>query len=301
MRLSKQVMQTTLACVLLIATAIGCVPTGLNATHDYVLVHTEGESLVRTADDDPLYPEFEDEVLSDPKARLFMNVFEHTTEAYLATNTHTRFSQTVANRPVVVIDAGQGTVLRRIRVQDGGRLVAIELALGLGDSGEVDMAYTREALPRAVAPLLMELVGMEPPDAASPAAARDALWQGFAAALEAVQITGAEGQATVTACPLGSSLTPAGGTADAERISTFFCRLLATTSANYPQTYLLWFASYDAGETAYGKILLAMRRMPSGRDVSIGAFAATYGETFPAERAAINALAAEVFGAVPAD
>lgn len=295
MRSSRLGLRVALACICLITILAGCMPTGLNATHDYVLVHTVDGGLVRVADDAPLYQQFDQEVRANPKAALLLNVFEHTNEAYLATNTRTHFSQTVANRPVIVIDAGEGAVLRDIRVQDGDRRVPIELVLGLGNAGTVDMAYTREALPRAVAPLVMELVGLEPPDAAAPAPARDALWSGFAAALERIQVASGEGGVPVTTCPENA----ASPQEDAARIGAFFCRLLATTSANYPQSYLLWFASYDAGEAAYGKVLLAMRRMPPDAEASIDAFITTYGETFPAERETIHALATEVLGAAP--
>ncbi|MHB0857229.1 MAG: hypothetical protein ACYC5M_06620 [Anaerolineae bacterium] len=296
MRHSRPRMQIALVCAWLVVQALGCVPSGLHATHTFVLARSEGDALVRIADDDPLYQAFEHEILGDPRAQMLLNVLEHTTEAMLATNAPTRFRQTVANRPVVVIDSQEAGVLDHLRVQHGQDSVPIELALALGDAGAVNLAHAREAMPMATASLLMELVGLAPPDKEAPAAAREALWGGFAAALETTPMP-ADAQEGVTAtCPLPLKVSHEEESGESERVGAFFCHLLATTDAYYPQKHLLWFASYDAGEMAYGKVLLAMRRMPPGSEASIETFVRTFGETFPAERETVQALAEQALG-----
>ena len=59
---------------------------------------------------------------------------------------------------------------------------------------------------------------------------------------------------------------------------------------------MLWFANYDAEDTVYAKVLLAMHHMSGGQQASVAGFIQSYGEVFPAEREATRRLADEVFG-----
>jgi len=316
--------------VLLLIALCGCQPQVIGTEREYILARMEGDTLAVLADADPLYDQFETDVLSDAYLRLLLMTFEHTTEAFLATNRHSPFPQTLANRPVIVLDSAAPGPLRNVRLRTGRRMVTVELALGLGREGRLDLAFAREEMAGAIAPLLLALAGAKvprqdvAPELAIETAPEVAFAAGFAAALEALYAQRhperwAAWKAQAEQDPAARErlqryedvprnafrFRPGGDAAvlrsaeEAQRtpgvVATFFYRLLLQAEEGYPQRFLLWFVSYAPEEVPYGKVLLAVASLPGGQ-LSLPAFIASYGENFPAERQDIQKLAAEVFG-----
>jgi len=318
-----------LACCCLLLSLSGCMPSVVQTSHEYVLARTEGGQLLIVEDDDPLYQQFDDWVFSDPYRRRLLDVFEHTTEAFLATNTPTSLPQTMANRLIVVVDSDQAGVLREITLHHDGHRVPIELAIGVGREGSVDLDHARRILPRVMAPLLLELVGLEPepaPASASPAlheptTPSQAFWLGFQEALVSLGAqqpqesassllpqetinpgAGERPQCVPQAPSLKGAQPPAsarsfeGASRTPGLVATFLCRLLQQAGSFYPQRHMLWFASFDPEEIPYSKLLLAVSRMPSHQGISVQGFIEAYIETFPAEKTPVRTLAREIFG-----
>jgi len=294
-----------MVCVCFLASLSGCMPSVIGTDHEYVLVRTEGTELVVVQDDDPLYEQFDDQVFDDAHLRRLLMVFEHTTESFLATNIPSPLTQTIANRLIIVVDSQERALLHDITVHHNGASVPIELAIGVGHDGRVDLALARKNLPRAMAPLLLELVGLKQdrthtsasPDAHEVASRSEAFWVAFEAALEsACTERHAELAEDLPAGELPSSPRPVFGGPTPEVVATLICRLLQQAGSFYPQRHMLWFASFEPDEIPYAKFLLAVSRMPRHRDVSIQTFVESYAETFPAERASVFSLAEEVLG-----
>lgn len=327
----RRFLRILLLCLILVSCDV--LPSVIKTDHQYILVRTEGDKLTVLEDEDSLFARFDAEVLSDPYLARLLSVFENTTESFLATNTISPLSQTIANHLVIVLDSADAGVLRRINVYARGEAVPIELALGLGREGQIDLAWARQHFARGMGLLLLELAGLQPerealapePSIDEPTTPSRALRVGFAAALEALY-----GQPHVDALRL-SIQTSADPTArerllryeaiprnglryrfvdgvptaelrppeEAMRtpgvVATFFYRLLQRANRFYPQRYLLWFNSYEPEEIPYGKVLLVINRLPP-RSLSMRAFIAHYVETFPAEREAVLKLAEEVLG-----
>jgi len=292
--------------------------------------------LVLVVDDDPLYEQFDAQVFRDPYLTLLLMVFEHTTEAFLATNTLAPWRQTIANRLIIVLDSRDMGVLRDITVHHNDVRVPIELAIGVGHDGRVDLELARQSFARVIAPLLLELVGLRrdgpvpsaSPQVHEPTTRSEAFWVGFEMALESIygeqhrelleelrarEPGDPEALDRLHRYELGprnrlrfsfEGNAPATKTRSPEEaartpgvVATFVCRLLNEAGSFYPQRYMLWFVSYEPEEIPYGKFLLAVSRMPRHGEVSIQAFIESYAETFPAERDSVVALAEEVLGA----
>jgi len=311
----------------------GCFPGVLHTDHEYVLVVEQGQRLMQLADDDPLYAQFDEIVLSDPDLDRLLIVYEHTTEAFIATNEPTALSQTIANLPVIVLDGSQVGVLRDVTVGSDDGDIRVELAIGLGLGGARDLALARQRFAPAMAPALLYLMGVKLPDDEDSLVgplyeitdATTALARGFAAALQALD-------ARDQRIPHGAA-EPEGAWADASAIqmadlvarngyrylydgtvptddlrsmeqavqtpgvvATYFYRLFDRATGYYPQHHMLWFANYEGDEVVHGKLMLALGRMPRGEPASIDVFIDAYGETFPSERDALETLYRETFG-----
>ena len=323
-----------LAIVCLCVSLVSCniVPSVIRTDHQYILVRTVEDRLVVLEDDDPLFGRFDAEVLDDPYLARLLSIFENTTESFLATNALTSLSQTISNHLIIVLDSADVGVLHRVKVYAGGEAVPIELALGVGREGQVDLAFVRQNLARAMGMLLLELAGLKPkpgdlatePAIYEPTTPERAFWVGFGAALEAFygeqhldllrllyQDSSPEVRDRLSryeAIPRnGLRYRFANGTPTAELhppeeamrtpgvVATFFYRLLRQDEGFYPQRYLLWFNSYEPEEIPYGKVLLAANRL-SGKDLSVQAFIAGYVEAFPSEKEAVLTLAEQAFG-----
>jgi len=319
----------------------GCMPSIVRTEHDYVLIRREGDTLAIVEDDDPLYDRFEGQVLSHPSGegdsypRLLLMIYEHATEAFLATNVLTSLSQTIANRPMIVVDSSEMGVLRNVVSHHHGERVPVELALGVGNEGEVDLDMARQDFARLMASLLLELMGVNP-DPQSPVrrgpvyemtTPRQAFYTGFEAALDAVYgqqhpelLHELEREARESPEVLDRlyryELVPSNGLrfrfdggrptseirsrAEAARtpgvVATFLYRLLRCAGHYYPQRHMLWFANFESEETPYAKVLLAMNHMSGREDVSVQAFIESYIEVFPAEGTSVSLLADQVLG-----
>ncbi len=316
-----------LLCILCSLCPVACsaslVPVVISTEHEYVLTRFEGEKMVTVEDDDPLYERFDTHVLSDPYLRQLITLFEDTTEAFWATNTLTSFSQTVENRLVVVVNSPRAEVLHDVVVEDGSRRVPIELALGLGRDGVVDLAHARQHFAPTMARLLWELVGLPPSDAppVPPHEITDpstALERGFEMAIDAMheerssqrlREAPSERHALVSCNAFRRHFvddapdTPLRSHEEALQtpgvVATFFYRLLKRTNAAYPQRYMLWFTNYEDANVVHAKVLYALGRTPGYGGLSVEYFVAAYAEAFPAEREMILSLAGEVFGQSP--
>ncbi|MBC7235769.1 MAG: hypothetical protein H5T69_07985 [Chloroflexi bacterium] len=298
----------------------GCVPTVVRSAHEVILVRYEGGELVILDDDDPLYQEFQAQVLSDPATARLLNVFEHTTEAFLATSRPSSHPQTLANKPMVILDTPRVGTWRNIAPKTSqGERVPVELAFGVGHEGQVDLDRARRDFPWAVGPALLDLAEVPAPQGAMetetpldrPTTELLALRAGFVAALKALHAQEQARAATAELEAIDQPLSPSPRPSDVAPppskeawatpafVAAFFQRLLAEGSDYYPQRYMLWFANYDAGETIYGKVLLALLHMSGTKQVSIQAFIHSYCELFPAEEETVLGLASSVFGEKP--
>ena len=331
--MTRNRLKLALVSAILTSSLAGCLPTVVQTEHDYVLIRTEGQSLILVEDDDPLYQSYSAQVLSEPYPYLLLMLYEHATAALIATNARTPLTQTIANRPIIVVDSAATGVLHDVEVSFEGRGIPIELALGLGNQGVIDLPHATRSLPRVVALLLLELMGLRPPaDTGLPpplaevTAPSEAFWSGFETAIDALYV--AQQPELSSGLQRGYSLAPeereqldrydlvlnnalrfrfSDGKPTSELrprgdalrtpgvVARFLYRLLQTTSDYYPQKYLLWFANFESAETPYAKVLLAVNRMPR-KQVSVSSFIDSYVETFPAERDPVLSLAASVFG-----
>jgi hypothetical protein len=314
----------------------GCLPTVIRTEQEYVLIQAQDERSVIVEDDDPLYERLNSQVLADPYVHNLLTIYEDATEAFLATNKLTSLSQTLANKPIIILGSPKSGAVRKLRAQYGDQEIRIELALGLTQSGD-DLQAAQREFPSAAAEVFVWLVGLKPElaEGAAPAPmAQDvttegqAFCRGFGLALETLYSEGhpewlealrAESRNSSEAQQRLTRLerlprngfrfrSEVGQPAEALRTSaemwrtpgvagTFFYRLLKTTSDFYPQRHMLWMTNFEVEVAPYAKVLLAMNRMPDKRSMSMRAFIASYIETFPAEREAVLALASEVFGA----
>jgi len=308
----------------------GCGSTVIPATHGYLLVRTSDAALTPVSDDDPLYTAFEQQVLQDAYLRSLLNLFEHTTEAYVATNTSNALSQTVHNYPILVLDSATPGVLHDIELSSSGAAVSIERALGLGYDGTIDLDRAQEDLAPTSALWLLELVGVSTSPWGDqialdqPTDAEVALSLGLAAAVDVLHTldrTSAEGTASerAIAAPTDDARRQAilsgayayrwaDGHSTAQHLpraeavrtpgaaATFFYRLLQQTEMYYPQRYMLWFVNYAGSEMPLAKTLRVCQRLALEHRVDIETFITYYVETFPAERTAVLSLADQVFG-----
>ena len=313
----------------------GCVPSIVSTEHEYILARSQGDALLIVKDDDPLYRQFESEVLSDPYLYRLLMIYEHATEAFLATNVLTPLSQTVANKPVIVLNGPGPAVLRDVELEYGEGRVAVELAMGLGNRGDLDLDSARQDFGRVIASSLVELMGLDPGpgrqaenvrvyETTSPSLA---FRVGFQAAVEAFHGQEDPGllQALRRETPQSAEmrdrlyryeLVPGNGLRfrfdgdvptteplpyeDALRtpgvVATFFYRLIRSTGDFYPQRDMVWFVNFESGETPYAKVLLAVSRMSGDKKASVQAFVRSYIETFPIERSLLLLLVEQVFG-----
>ncbi|MFP3896077.1 MAG: hypothetical protein ACLFV5_04440 [Anaerolineales bacterium] len=314
----------TLLCIICSLCPVACsmhlMPMVIGTEQEYVLARFQGEKIVAVEDDDPLYERFDTHVLSDPYLDQLLTLFEDTTEAFWATNTPTSFPQTVENRLVIVVNGPRAEVLHDVVVEDDGRHVPIELALGLGQEGEVDLTHARRRFCPTMARLLWELVGLPSLDISSVSlyGTTDpslALERGFQAAIETThweQRPKELEEARSERCSLVSQNAfrhrfiegiPSADLGSCEEalqtpgvVATFFHRLLQRANTAYPQRYMLWFTNYEDANVAHAKVLYALGRTRGCGGLSVEHFIAAYAEAFPAEREMILSLAREVFG-----
>jgi len=307
----------------------GCVLTSSVPTErQYALAQHVDGTLAVLATDDPLYDRFDQQVLSDLTLQRLLMLFEHTTESFLATNGTIPAPHTVANHLVVVLDSDAPGVLRDVRLAIPGGEAHVELALGLGQDGRIDLDAARHRMAAAMGPLLLELGGGRPPDGFSMAALASpdepvspdvALWAGYALALEADYARpflgmGSPAEPILAQPPppvdvlarqraIAARAESGGPLADEARdrsaaartpsaIAAFLVALHQRAGHYYPQRHMLWMVSYEPDEVPYGKVLLAMR--PQG--ASVEDLIATYADTYPAERQAVNDLANAMLG-----
>lgn len=329
-------MLLALACVALCLAS--CAPRMFPSSHGYVLVRTQGELWVPVPDDDPLYEQFEREVLADAFLRRLIDLFEHTTHAYVATDTRNRLRQTVGNYPILVLDSAAPGLLYDVELHPAEERVAVERALGLGRDGAWDAAQVRDEMAAASAPWLLALVGVEARAGAErlpleqPTTPEAALVAGLAAALDALHLD-ALNDAAQTMGPFATApgAEPAMDEARLQRYralqansyawrdgtglpgdarlprdqalntpgvaATFLYGLLRQTGAHTPQRYMLWFLSYKAPEMPLAKLLRVCQRLGRGGQISMQTLVDDYADTYPAEREAVQALFAEVYGA----
>lgn len=315
----------------------GCLPSIIQTEHTFILARMQDGVPVRLADDDPLYAQFQAQVLDDPHLGGLHRVFEDTTEAFVATNAPHDAPQTIANHLVIVLDSEQVGVLRDITLHLTQTKVPIELAVGLGPGATEDWALARQQFERGIVRLLLELMGwdtrqtdVEPgglpyTPISEPTTPSQALTVGFEAALQALRAQrdpdllaalASKGERTpqeqelllrYEAVPAGEYRSPVDGTRTSEEamrtpgaVATFFYRLLQTADDYYRQRDMLWFVNYEPEDYAYAKFLLAVYRMPHHRRASVEDLIQSYVESFPAERETVIELAAQVFGPIRA-
>jgi hypothetical protein len=318
----------------------GCIPTVIRSEREVILIryhHDEKDQAIPTilADDDPLYDAFQEHVWSDFMARRLVLLVENTTAAFIATERPSSHPQTLANKPFLALDSRQVGLLRDVQANYTGQRVSVELAMGLGREGQIDLERAALRVPRATGAMLLALA--EVPVATDAVAGIEttldasttpllALHNGFIVALEALYVhaqtelmPNLEANAnpsntedpeahelwlryhqvadnTFAMGPKGP-LTAEQAYATPGVVATFFFRLFNEANFYYPQRHLLWFANYDAEDTVYAKVLLAMHHMSGTQHASVERFIQSYSEVFPAEREMIQRLAGEVFGA----
>ena len=325
---SRLAMQAKKMAVLFLTVTLvaGCATAPPYTSSPCIIVRNEGGKLVMVSDQDPLYQQFSQEVLSQQDIADLFALYEYLTAALLATNSLYPHPKATQSRPVIVLDSKPG-LIHDLTARYGKKNMAVEVAIALDGSALEEMATSKHRLPHLVSSLLMELVGVHVPTASlgdlpltQPTTESAALTTGFAAAMDAVygthhpeavdwaRNTSAHSQEALelwhryTLIPNGNipinenSLAKAPDT-DPRRIpgavGVFFYKLIQDASPYYPQRYMLWFANFDQ-QVVLGKILLAFYRMPSGR-ASVRAFVETYAETFPAEANWIRQLEIQTF------
>jgi hypothetical protein len=320
--------RTILFVSLVLSVLAGCVPAVIHSEHEVILLRREDVEqdglVVVVADDDPLYDAFYEHVWDDPMARRLLLLVENTTAAFIATERPSSHPQTLANKPFLVLDSQQAGLLRDFQATHAGERVSVELAMGLGREGEIDLERAAYRVPRAAGAMLLALVEVPvetdtvtntEPVLDAPTTPLSALHEGFVIALEALyaqaqheRLAAAESDAELLSryrqvatnafamSPEGQRFTEQ-AYATPDVVGSFFFRLIHEANVYYPQRHLLWFANYDAEDTVYGKVLLAMHHMSGAQQASVEGFIQSYSEVFPAEREMIQRLAQEVFGA----
>lgn len=313
----------------------GCAVSVVRSERKIVFVRTEGSQCGIVPDQDPVYDEFEDEILGDPALARLFSLYEQTTDAFLSTNMANALQTTLRSRPIIVLDSPQMGVLRNIDVQHEGEMLKIELALGIGEEGQLDLALVRQRFPRLMASWLLALVEFDTfqgdpatlPRVYEPTTPSLAFELGLGAALDAIyaqerpqvldELYAQESLAPeererlyryawVPANGLRyrfegdrptSTLRPRDEAARTPGVvAAFLYQLIRRTGSFYPQRYVIWMVSYDDQTKPYGKLLLALARMPRD-EVSIDRFIEAYVETFPSEEATVRDLADRTFGA----
>lgn len=321
-----------LSLVALVGMLSGCLPAVMSTGHRYLLAVEDDRFWRVLSDDDPAYARFEAQVLEDAFLSRLLGILDGAAKGVVAARFPSRAPQTVANAPCILLDSRETGVIRRVRLERGAYRMRVELALGLGHEGAEDLAWAQQHLAREIASMLYEMASQHPQP--SPSVIRvyeattpdRALAEGLAGAIDTLHAY--ENPALLDALRDGAALSPT--LADrllryeyvpvngfrvrfaqerptgemrsyAEALSTpgvvaaFFYRLLQQASPNYPQRYMLWFANFDPSDIAYAKVLLALTRMRAS-EPSLETFVASYRETFPAERDAVESLAREILG-----
>jgi len=307
-----------------------CSPVQLITTHDYLLLHSDGPLPEVLADDDPLYAQFQDQVLSNSFLATLVSLFENTTTAYASANKPAPVPATVANHLLVVLDSPEAGTLYDLRAHYEKTEFSVELALGLGHRGQVDLAWARDHMAGAMGPLFLGLAGLPPvsgqADPHEMTAPDLALYQGLSAALEATYGQDPSVQARWRDGAQGSEGSPAQldrvqlvlsngylfryagdqptlqirSREEAMRtpgvVATFFQRLFQRAGSYYPQRHLLWFFGYSSEQIPYAKVILALNSMAPAEPPSVQAFIDSYSDVFPSDREMVLALADEVFG-----
>jgi hypothetical protein len=307
----------------------GCVVTKkVSTANDYLLLRRAGERVLLVSDEDPLQERFREAILSDPYLAQLLSAYNHVTDAFDRTNYTSPRPDLAASLPVLLLNSATVGPVRDLRAENDGQTVPFSLVLGLGVEEAGDLAPARAELPALMAGLLLEVVGVTPsppparPALAAPTTATLAFHEGFAVALEALHArarpevveawrarapadpAAQERLERYEAVPRNALRQRADGTLRPRAealctpgvVATFFYRLLLRTDEGYPQPHLLWFWTFQGAEIPLGKVLLAVYAMPRARAATLEAFMVSYGETFPAERAALAALAEEVLG-----
>ena len=275
-------------------------------------------------------PSSRSQVLSDPYLATLISLFENTTTAYASSNRAAPVPATVANHLMIVLDTADAGPLYDLYARYGESNFSVELALGLGNQGQVDLAWAQDHMAQAMGPLLLGLAGLPavagqaaPHEATTPDAA---LYHGFGLALEAIdgqdpaaqsrwRARGQDSQEILAQQDRVQQVRDNGylfrydndeptlqlrSREQAMRtpgvVATFFIRLLERSGVYYPQRQLLWFFGYPPEEVPYAKVLLALNDMATGEQISVQGFIDSYSELFPADREMVLALADEVFG-----
>ncbi|MFH1084985.1 MAG: hypothetical protein V1772_04400, partial [Chloroflexota bacterium] len=170
----------------------GCLPTVVRTEHGYVLVRAQGAEALVLEDDDPLYARFEATVRGDPYLAQLLDLFNDATEAFLATNRMTSLTQTLANKPAILLGAPQPGAFEGVGARYHDQTVRLELAIGLPWPAEGALDAARHDLPLAMGAALVRLMGLAPAGAAlvvddahpaRVAAPAAAMVEGFALAL----------------------------------------------------------------------------------------------------------------------
>ncbi len=302
----------------------------LATTHNYVLLRTQGTSPGVLADDDPLYALFQEQVLDDPYLAMLVSLFEETTIAYASANRAAPVPATAANHLMIVLDSATPGILYDLVARYQEDSFTVELALGLGNQGRVDLPWAQDHMAATLGPLFLGLAGL--PAVTGQAAPEEittpevALYRGFGAALEATDAQNPDTQArwrsrAQDSPDVRAKLDRAMQIPDnsyrfiymdgrptlqlrsreqAMRtpgvVATFYVRLFQRAGDYYPQRYLLWFFGYPPDQVPYAKIILALNAMSADQSLSVQSFIDAYGKTFPADRETVLALADEVFG-----
>lgn len=273
----------------------GCVPRTAYSGRQYVLAQRQGESYRVVPEEDPLYAQFDELILSDAHIQQLLAAYEHTTLSYIAANLPAPRPQMVANHLVILVDSQEMGVLSDVSLQTPSRRVPMERALGIGRQGVIDLAWAKPHLPRLLALMLLELVGVDTSLAEPLALGWDcqrtkphtAFVGGFQTAIEAWG-----GAPVVPALKIASAPVEDQTGEKPALAAAVLHRLLREDDGFYPQRYLLWFTSYEPQELALGKLLLVIQQMP-GRNLSLRQFVSVYAETFPAASPRLDALLSE--------
>lgn len=293
----------------------GCRGVVLYSTQPIVLIEQTDHGLVQLADDDPRYLALQDYLAGDIALKRMIDLYAHTTAAFLASGLHSGASRALRNPVVLVLGAPSG-VLRDVDVAGLYGQVRLPLALGVAIDDPAELGSVAPQLARTLGEALLVLAGQESPALScaaltcdvGPAESTVVLAQGLGAALEAqyVQWTspsvghadagqraawltrndyrrqfGPEGPGNTLLPPEEAGLCPG-------VVGTLFERLIVSAETGYPQRYMLWFANYAPEDEALAKIVLAVTRLQG--EPSAYAFARAYAATFPQEHESLGAL-----------
>lgn len=330
----KQILLRVVYLFTVLGLLAACLPAVMGTQHAQLLARRADDGWRALPEDDPAHALFEAQVLADPYLLRMRGVMEGASKALLAAKVPSSAPQTINNVPCILLDSHETGVVRAVRLERGGRQVRLEMALGLGHDGREDLVWAQHHFARVTGSLLYELMGHPTPSAptARPyevTSPERALAEGFAGALDALHshanpaLIQALRQEPLLPPTLDDRLlryemTPGNGfrfhfeqgrpTAvmrsyeQALRtpgmVGTFFYHLLQQAGPGYPQRYMLWFANFDAADTAYAKALLAFNRMPSASP-SLQSYVIAYQESFPVESDWVAALAAEILSGQP--